>query len=260
MKVSFLQAGNREGIFKVGYKKRGFTLIELLVVIAIIAILAAILFPVFAAAKNRAKVSTCASNMRQMYTALVMYCDSYDGRIPPSYKINYPAYAKKTKMTDIPDVNTIQYKLMKYVPMNQGSANNVFKCPSDVVIPPMKNGVYDTVLMEKSILPMTYATFGTSYQWRLGNKDDKGTYNYIIAQGDLTPAEKELLLSGKVLSTFSSPSKISAARDAATWHAYGDRIKQDNLGEYDPQAGGNVLYLDGHVLFAHGGEFTGGIY
>ena len=62
----------------------GFTLIELLVVIAIIAILAAVLFPVIAAAKETAKTARCASNMRQMGTAVTLYLDSNNGNFPPS--------------------------------------------------------------------------------------------------------------------------------------------------------------------------------
>lgn len=61
---------------------RGFTLIELLVVIAIIAILAAILFPVFAKARNQAKKSTCLSNLKQIVTATLMYCQDWDERFP----------------------------------------------------------------------------------------------------------------------------------------------------------------------------------
>jgi prepilin-type N-terminal cleavage/methylation domain-containing protein/prepilin-type processing-associated H-X9-DG protein len=64
------------------HNKRGFTLIELLVVIAIIAILAAILFPVFAQAREKARQSSCASNMRQVGTALSMYKDDYDDTFP----------------------------------------------------------------------------------------------------------------------------------------------------------------------------------
>src|SRR5512143_91359 len=58
--------------------KRGFTLIELLVVIAIIAILAAILFPVFAKAREKARTSACQSNLKQMALAMRMYAGDYD--------------------------------------------------------------------------------------------------------------------------------------------------------------------------------------
>lgn len=61
----------------------GFTLIELLVVIAIIAILAAILFPVFARAKDTALQTQCASNLRQITQAWQQYCDDYGGRTAP---------------------------------------------------------------------------------------------------------------------------------------------------------------------------------
>jgi prepilin-type N-terminal cleavage/methylation domain-containing protein/prepilin-type processing-associated H-X9-DG protein len=63
-------------------KQKGFTLIELLVVIAIIAILAAILFPVFAQAREKAKQSTCASNLKQFGHAWMMYTQDYDEITP----------------------------------------------------------------------------------------------------------------------------------------------------------------------------------
>jgi prepilin-type N-terminal cleavage/methylation domain-containing protein len=63
-------------------RQRAFTLIELLVVIAIIAILAAILFPVFAKARERAQTTTCLNNMKQLGTAFQMYVQDTDGRLP----------------------------------------------------------------------------------------------------------------------------------------------------------------------------------
>lgn len=61
--------------------RRGFTLIELLVVIAIIAILAAILFPVFARAREKARQTSCLSNIKQLGLGLNMYCQDYDERM-----------------------------------------------------------------------------------------------------------------------------------------------------------------------------------
>ncbi len=66
----------------------GFTLIELLVVIAIIAILAAILFPVFAAAREAARRSTCVSNMRQMYACMTMYTNDFPKGLPDAIPFN----------------------------------------------------------------------------------------------------------------------------------------------------------------------------
>ena len=63
--------------------KRGFTLIELLVVIAIIAILAAILFPVFARAREKARQASCSSNLKQLATSFLMYAQDFDEVLPP---------------------------------------------------------------------------------------------------------------------------------------------------------------------------------
>src|SRR5215216_330827 len=70
--------------------QRAFTLIELLVVIAIIAILAAILFPVFAQARAKARQTVCLSNMRQLGNAMTMYLQDYDEVYPVSNRTYDP--------------------------------------------------------------------------------------------------------------------------------------------------------------------------
>jgi prepilin-type N-terminal cleavage/methylation domain-containing protein/prepilin-type processing-associated H-X9-DG protein len=76
-------------------KQPGFTLIELLVVIAIIAILAAILFPVFARARENARKSTCQSNLKQMGSAFMMYYQDFDEEYP-LYRFDAPGkYSSK---------------------------------------------------------------------------------------------------------------------------------------------------------------------
>ena len=65
-----------------GFTPQGFTLIELLVVIAIIAILAAILFPVFARAREKARQSSCLSNTKQIMASILMYSQDYDDIYP----------------------------------------------------------------------------------------------------------------------------------------------------------------------------------
>jgi prepilin-type N-terminal cleavage/methylation domain-containing protein/prepilin-type processing-associated H-X9-DG protein len=70
--------------------RRGFTLIELLVVIAIIAILAAILFPVFAQARAKARQASCLSNMKQIGTGSAMYTQDYDELVIPEWLNTQP--------------------------------------------------------------------------------------------------------------------------------------------------------------------------
>ncbi len=72
--------------------RRGFTLIELLVVIAIIAILAAILFPVFARAREKARQSACLSNVKQITLGILMYVQDYDEHFPMSYDLGSPRH------------------------------------------------------------------------------------------------------------------------------------------------------------------------
>ena len=89
--------------------RQGFTLIELLVVIAIIAILAAILFPVFAKAREKARQTTCLSNMKQLGLGFVQYNQDYDEKFPDSQFYGrgwashvYP-YVKSTGVYQCPD-------------------------------------------------------------------------------------------------------------------------------------------------------------
>src|SRR5690242_19458444 len=75
--------GHRADVMRLPERSRaGFTLIELLVVIAIIAILAAILFPVFAQARAKARQATCTSNLKQITMATLMYKQDYDESFP----------------------------------------------------------------------------------------------------------------------------------------------------------------------------------
>lgn len=90
--------------FKKWLRPAGFTLIELLIVIAIISILAAILFPVFAKARDRARSATCQSNLRQMGLAFEMYCSDWEDRYPPAYnwKSRLQPYIQTTDINRCP--------------------------------------------------------------------------------------------------------------------------------------------------------------
>lgn len=121
--------------------KRGFTLIELLVVIAIIAILAAILFPVFAQAKASAKSIACLSNMKQLGLGLQMYLSDNDDHV--FYRSGWVnSRSGNTKVLG-PGDSANHYRwwnlLMPYV-----KSNKVFVCPDDSQ--PTQSPNYDGVL------------------------------------------------------------------------------------------------------------------
>lgn len=116
----------------------GFTLIELLVVIAIIAILAAILFPVFVTARESARRAKCVSNLKQLGLVLQQYADDYQGKLPP-----YPSSV-------MPDMNRMRIVCQVY-----GKGDKLWQCPSDhgYAYPPP----------QAPVRPSFYVQFGSSY-------------------------------------------------------------------------------------------------
>ncbi len=117
--------------------RAGFTLIELLVVVTVIAILAAVLFPVFAQGREKARQTTCLSNLRQLGTALELYKADYDGKYP---------IVRAPSSQDAPEAAEEFYTnwtvlVMQYInhgfreadwEQNRGQEfTGVFHCPSD---------------------------------------------------------------------------------------------------------------------------------
>ena len=103
-------------------RRFGFTLIELLVVIAIIAILAAILFPVFAQVREKAREASCLSNMKQVATGVMLYVQDYDEQL------FYRAGFANSRSGSIPNANPIRWwNLLMPYERNTG----VFRCASD---------------------------------------------------------------------------------------------------------------------------------
>ena len=100
-------------------QKGGFTLIELLVVIAIIAILAAILFPVFSRAREQARKAACLSNLKQVGMALMMYVQDWDETYPVMTLC--PAWSQRTPWNCLPQGELLPY--LKNV--------DVWRCPSN---------------------------------------------------------------------------------------------------------------------------------
>jgi len=123
--------------------KKAFTLIELLVVIAIIAILAAILFPVFAKAREKARQITCSSNMKQIGLGYIQYEQDYDEMVPVQGDYGYPGSLA------LPVGFWPTYPYVK--------SGNVFHCPDD---------------------PNVQGTNGASYVY---NTDLQGTTTAVIA-------------------------------------------------------------------------------
>lgn len=101
-----------------------FTLIELLVVIAIISILAAILFPVFAQAREKARQTGCLSNMKQIGTAALMYAQDYDERVPRNW-YGEMGFEATTAPGDTPERYKWMDVLQPYVKNTQ-----IFTCSS----------------------------------------------------------------------------------------------------------------------------------
>lgn len=137
-------------------RREGFTLIELLVVIAIIAILAAILFPVFAKAKEKARQTNCASNLKQQGIALFSYVEDFDGVLPNSPDIGAAAPSPPDK----PNPAQYWYKILSYA-----KSKRIFSCPSDYGYPANNLDNY-------------WEYYGTSYQWR-GSANGKPNLNEL---------------------------------------------------------------------------------
>ena len=110
-------------------KRRGFTLIELLVVIAIIAILAAILFPVFARAREKARQASCQSNLKQIALGIIMYAQDYDEK--------YPLYAPWPWGNPVNQTTTGMPGAIFEV--SNGAANGFWITWMDIIQPYIKN-------------------------------------------------------------------------------------------------------------------------
>jgi prepilin-type N-terminal cleavage/methylation domain-containing protein len=116
-------------------KKPGFTLIELLVVIAIIAILAAILFPVFARAREAARKSTCQSHLHQIGTSFHLYMGDYDSMLPSSALVDAPSPPPATWSYDKDKSNKFISAAWPAVLGQYLKNKDLTQCPSDTTNP-----------------------------------------------------------------------------------------------------------------------------
>jgi prepilin-type N-terminal cleavage/methylation domain-containing protein/prepilin-type processing-associated H-X9-DG protein len=226
--------------------KKAFTLIELLVVIAIIAILAAILFPVFGRARENARRSSCQSNLKQLGLGILQYTQDYDERYPGGgafYQVNLGG----TNVYQTWDL-TIQPYLKSY---------QIITCPSDAVTPEVNLPTIGTV--RRSYSYANYMREGTGSSAPAANAAGRPL------AGIPAPA-LTVLLGERIGSTADGVTKI----DIANYNRFGtighSRTMASEVGknffDSDPNTGtmqvtagtggrhlgtNNLLFADGHV-------------
>jgi prepilin-type N-terminal cleavage/methylation domain-containing protein/prepilin-type processing-associated H-X9-DG protein len=172
--------------------RKGFTLIELLVVIAIIAILASILFPVFARARENARRSSCLSNTKQLGLATLQYTQDYDEKLPPSLSSG----------SGSSEVDTWFMHIQPYTKSKQ-----LFFCPSDSSINQnyqlaganLSYGWNFVYLTLAACTPMDYGCGGVSLASinqvsetiLLADRSDGG-FQYVISWDGYPPSARHL--------------------------------------------------------------------
>lgn len=203
-------------------RTRGFTLIELLVVIAIIAILAAILFPVFAAAKQKANTTKCMNNMTQIGKAITMYADDNRGYIPFAYPRDWSNWGGGTSQSINGLDPTWRERVQKYI-----RNRNVLVCP--------------------------VKTWGPAYP-----QFDKFIGHYGMNVYVILNNAETAYVGTRLLSSIPQPSRtilISENKDG-DWSAEPwDNSTTGREGQFYPyhgdnqQKGGNFVSCDGHAKF-----------
>lgn len=199
-------------------QRRGFTLIELLVVIAIIAILAAILFPVFAQAREAARKTQCLSNTKQVGTAVMMYVQDYDETFAPN------KYLYGTTLYSYYDLHVPYMK-------NDG----VFMCPSDPKRPLLSQWLAGCSL---PLTPSRDIRFSYNGNYCLFNDGTASRPVWSMAALP-RPAETAVFSDGVLMCNFQSP-----IYDPGSYTSYGGTAIAPR--HHD---GVSVTYADGHSKF-----------
>jgi len=161
--------------------KKGFTLIELLVVVAIISVLASILFPVFARARENARRASCMSNIKQLELALMQYTQDYDERLP-NVQIDVPSSMPVSEYPGGRWGNYYWYWPQILYPYHKSM--QVFRCPSGAEVSADKPtsghyGANEEVLPDRGNPTLSLAAFAapaTTYVMM-----DSGTYRIYVS-------------------------------------------------------------------------------
>lgn len=222
------------------HRTKGFTLIELLVVIAIIAILAAILFPVFAQAREKARQASCMSNFKQIALTMRMYAQDYDEKNVLGWQANFT-----NKYGQTGGRAWWQYGLMPYVKNYQ-----VFACP-DVSNPAFWGETStspnpgDSTYRFESGIGLNWYIPGNVYGGTDGGYWGRAYAGSTEKMGDadvLKPAERIVLIE--------TSNAVVGGPNPSIGFSYATWLSQFNFGYFgraQHQNQTNVGYYDGHV-------------
>ena len=210
-------------------KRSGFTLIELLVVIATIAILAAILFPVFAKAREKARQASCLSNVKQMMLGVLSYAQDYDEKMPSQWMLN-----TSPTHTVIGQATPTNYYTWPELIMAYTKNDQIFQCPSKQFATMINYQSYPTAYM--------YTAFNPATSTPLGMMSPAGAAMATITQ----PSTTILLFDGWGTmdsggwTANSLANLLSGTPDATATAALCTTVRRHN-------DGANVGFVDGHA-------------
>jgi prepilin-type N-terminal cleavage/methylation domain-containing protein/prepilin-type processing-associated H-X9-DG protein len=235
-------------------RRKAFTLIELLIVIAIIALLAAILFPVFARARESARRASCLSNLKQIGLGIMQYTQDYDDRLPQALYDSLDTYSG----TEITPAKSFYTTTGSY-------GKNRYLTWMDFVYPYVKSTqifVCPSASVDTSTTPVRKPTDTPSYGY---NNAFGGKFNYYGSYGGTTygaPTGSIALSSiARAAETimvldYYDPGAITATPYShMNWVRNADqKVKNRVIPHLE---GGNVAYADGHVKWVPGAKFAG---